>query len=87
VSKWLVGVTLIVLIIACSNVANLLLARAIRRQAKWRFAALGAVTQAGRLFVTEACDFALGGVAALAVPVSSRSGTERLVDQCRGTRH
>jgi predicted permease len=70
VSRWLVGVTLIVLFIACSNVANLLLARAIRRRGETGIRmALGAGRRRlARLFVTESLIIAaLGGLASLAV--------------------
>ena len=70
VAKWLVGVALVVLLIACINVANLLFARTLRRQREIGIQLALGVTRSrliGRIVLEGALLGVLGGAAALAV--------------------
>jgi predicted permease len=70
VSLWLAGIAVIVLVIACTNVANLLLIQALERQREMGVrVALGATRSqlVSQLFVDGALLCALGGVAALLI--------------------
>jgi predicted permease len=82
VSKWLVAVSLIVLLIACTNITNLLLARAVRELRGNAVRLAIGITRA-RLLTQVALEIVLfavaGGVAALLVARVSGRALQRLM--------
>ncbi len=70
VTRWLMGVSFIVLMVACANVVNLLLARAVRRRREVSVRLAMGISRARltRLLISESFVLAVaGGIAALAV--------------------